>query len=154
MLARALSSSWLCGGALLVLALAGASAANHGHMQQPGPRPSLVLSPLPHEYVDMSKLPASYDIRAMGGRSLATDNRNQHIPQVRGSPRAALTYTHCVVLPLETELLFQLLPLERRAPAPERLPPDWSLPNGAALVLQSAAPAVGCSSWLQQRPKR
>jgi hypothetical protein len=55
--------------------------ANHGHRTMPGPRPSIVRSPLPHTYIKAEALPASYDIRSMGGRSLATDNRNQHIPQ-------------------------------------------------------------------------
>lgn len=67
---------------LLLAAFDGATlAGNHGHRRSPGPRPALIKSPLPHEYMDMDNLPVSYDIRAMGGRSLATDNRNQHIPQ-------------------------------------------------------------------------
>ena len=95
-------------------------------------------------------MPASYDIRDIGGKSLATDNRNQHIPQVRGSPRAALPYTHCAVLPLETELLLQL----RCSSSGERPPPSACRPTGAfrmeqrcscsRLLLHSAAP-VGCS---------
>ena len=67
---------------LLLMVLCGAAlAGNHGHRRSPGKRPSLIKSPLPHEYMDMDNLPVSYDIRAMGGRSLATDNSNQHIPQ-------------------------------------------------------------------------
>jgi C1A family cysteine protease len=56
-------------------------AVNHGHRDiSPHPRPSIVKSPLPHTYIQ--DLPKSYDIRAM---TLATDNRNQHIPQYCGS---------------------------------------------------------------------
>ena len=60
--------------------------ANHGHrdMYAGLPKPTLVKSPLPHTYLDMTALPASYDIRNMSGKSLATDNRNQHIPQYCG----------------------------------------------------------------------
>ena len=63
-------------------------ASNHGHRDMyPGyfAKPSIVVSPLPHTYVNMTALPASFDIRNIGGRSLATDNRNQHIPQYCGS---------------------------------------------------------------------
>jgi len=81
MLARAAALS----ANVLLLLRCGVLAANHGHLVSPGPRPSLVKSPLPHEWMDMAALPAAYDIRAMGGRSLATDNRNQHIPQYCGS---------------------------------------------------------------------
>ena len=61
--------------------------ANHGHrdMYAGLPKPTRVKSPLPHTYLDMTALPASYDIRNMSGKSLATDNRNQHIPQYCGS---------------------------------------------------------------------
>jgi len=62
-------------------------AVNHGHRDMyPGqPKPSIVKSPLPHTYLNMSDLPRSYDIRDLNGKSLATDNRNQHIPQYCGS---------------------------------------------------------------------
>ena len=56
---------------------------NHGHISMPLPKPSIVRSPLPHTY--LKELPAAYDIRDINGRSLATDNRNQHIPQYCGS---------------------------------------------------------------------
>ena len=59
-----------------------ASAANHGHTRLQN-RPSLVLTPPPHTYVQ--DVPRSYDIRSLNGKSLATDNRNQHIPQYCGS---------------------------------------------------------------------
>ena len=72
--------------AALLLLLTSALAANHGVRRAAGPRPSLVTSALPHEWMDMKALPAEYDIRAMGGRSLATDNRNQHIPQCALTP--------------------------------------------------------------------
>ena len=60
---------------------------NHGHLDMyPGmKKPSIVKSPLPHTYMNMSALPRSYDIRNINGKSLATDNRNQHIPQYCGS---------------------------------------------------------------------
>ena len=55
---------------------------NHGHEEiSPRPRPSLIKSPLPHSYLSPGDLPKSYDIRNLNGKSLATDNRNQHIPQ-------------------------------------------------------------------------
>ena len=62
------------------------AAANHGHRDMyPGqrPKPSIVRSPLPHTYLKPADLPDSYDIRNLDGKSLATDNRNQHIPQAR-----------------------------------------------------------------------
>jgi cathepsin X len=61
---------------------------NHGHksMYPAGfKKTGIVKSPLPHTYVNVSSLPESYDIRNLGGRSFATDNRNQHIPQYCGS---------------------------------------------------------------------
>jgi len=59
---------------------------NHGHREiSASPRPSIIKSPLPHTYLKPSDLPNSYDIRNLNGRSLATDNRNQHIPQYCGS---------------------------------------------------------------------
>lgn len=63
-------------------------AMNHGHRDMyPGerPKPSIVQSPLPHTYMNMSALPRTYDIRNLNGKSLATDNRNQHIPQYVGT---------------------------------------------------------------------
>jgi hypothetical protein len=70
-------------------------AVNHGHRDMyPGqPKPSIVKSPLPHTYLNMSDLPRSYDIRDLNGKSLATDNRNQHIPQCASRARAC-TATH------------------------------------------------------------
>ena len=62
-----------------------ATAFNHGHRDSPGPRPSIVKSPLPHAYLTPADLPKSYDIRDLRGKSFATDNRNQHIPQYCGS---------------------------------------------------------------------
>jgi hypothetical protein len=44
-------------------------------------KPSIIKSALPHTYINVSALPASWDIRNLNGKSLATDNRNQHIPQ-------------------------------------------------------------------------
>jgi cathepsin X len=46
-------------------------------------RPSLIKSPMPHTYI--KDVPTSWDIRNINGRSLATINRNQHIPQYCGS---------------------------------------------------------------------
>eukprot|EP01051_Picozoa_sp_SAG22_P013890 SAG22_NODE_1613_length_3995_cov_4.374230_6_plen_89_part_00 len=78
-----------CGLAVLVLGVLARPAAagnNHGHRPSEGPKPSIVKSPLPWEDESILRsLPASFDIRAMGGRSLATDDRNQHIPHYCGS---------------------------------------------------------------------
>mmetsp|Transcript_18888 Transcript_18888/g.34150 ORF Transcript_18888/g.34150 Transcript_18888/m.34150 type:complete len:314 (-) Transcript_18888:171-1112(-) len=68
----------------LVLAIRAASAANQGHRSW-GKPPSLVKSPLPHEYVNLSALPKKWDIRDVGGQSLATINRNQRQPRACGS---------------------------------------------------------------------
>ena len=70
---------------LLLLLAPAATAYNHGHRSMPHPKPSIVTSPLPHTYIAAEALPKSYDIRSLNGRSLATDNRNQHIPQYCGS---------------------------------------------------------------------
>ena len=73
---------------LLVAATAVSPAAagrNHGHVEMASPKPSIVTSPLPHTYLSPADLPASYDIRDLNGKSLATDNRNQHIPQVKST---------------------------------------------------------------------
>jgi len=58
---------------------------NHGHFPEErlASQPSLIKSPLPHEYV--KKLPEYWDIRRLAGGSFATINRNQHIPQACGS---------------------------------------------------------------------
>jgi cathepsin X len=59
---------------------------NHGHQYVPyEERAQVVKSPLPHTYLKPGSLPTSYDIRDLNGKSLATDNRNQHIPQYCGS---------------------------------------------------------------------
>jgi len=70
---------------LMVFALAPllVIAGNHGHRSMLAPKPSIVSSPLPSSYIH--ELPKRYDIRNLKGKSLATDNRNQHIPQYCGS---------------------------------------------------------------------
>mmetsp|Transcript_85483 Transcript_85483/g.147782 ORF Transcript_85483/g.147782 Transcript_85483/m.147782 type:complete len:303 (-) Transcript_85483:57-965(-) len=65
--------------------IAGVVGINHGHRSMPLPKPSIVKSPLPHEYMDLEALPASWDVRNLHGGSFATINRNQHIPQYCGS---------------------------------------------------------------------
>jgi len=67
--------------ALSLLALA----AGQGHRRMLGPLPSIVKSPLPQDYLDLTALPPSWDVRDVDGRSFATSNRNQHIPQYCGS---------------------------------------------------------------------
>ncbi|KAJ4459816.1 putative Cathepsin Z [Paratrimastix pyriformis] len=44
-----------------------------------------VLSPLPHEYLELASLPETYDIRQLNGISYASKNTNQHVPQWCGS---------------------------------------------------------------------
>lgn len=59
--------------------------ASQGHIRLDEPLPSIVRSPVPSETLDLESLPASWDIRDIKGKSLATINRNQHIPQYCGS---------------------------------------------------------------------
>jgi len=47
--------------------------------------PTHVVSPQPAEYMKTEDLPKSYDIRNMNGKSFASIDRNQHIPQYCGS---------------------------------------------------------------------
>merc|ERR1712072_1618318 len=44
-----------------------------------------VLSPLPHQTLDMLQLPSSFDWRNVNGKSFASIARNQHIPQYCGA---------------------------------------------------------------------
>lgn len=58
---------------------------NYGHIRLAAPLPSIIKSPLPHEYMDLDRLPASYDIRNIKGKSFTTINQNQLIPRYCGS---------------------------------------------------------------------
>jgi hypothetical protein len=61
---------------------------NHNHpcmRKSPGEPASHVTSPRPHTLTPLEDLPASYDVRDLGGVSYASLERNQHIPQYCGS---------------------------------------------------------------------
>jgi cathepsin X len=46
---------------------------------QPGPKKSVVTTPLPHTYI--TAVPDAYDVRNINGLDWTTVNLNQHIPQ-------------------------------------------------------------------------
>jgi cathepsin X len=54
-------------------------------IHSPGPRPQVIKTPQPFEYVNLADVPVSYDPRNVNGLDWTTINRNQHIPMYCGS---------------------------------------------------------------------
>lgn len=72
--------------AVLLAAVAVANAGKfhrHACYRRHPDRAEKVLSPRPHETMDVSSLPTALDWRNVSGVNLVTLNRNQHIPNVR-----------------------------------------------------------------------
>ena len=71
--------------AALLLLLTSALAANHGVRRAAGPRPSLVTSPLPHEWMEMEALTSptfgTGSTTAQLSESTETKIRRQHVCQ-------------------------------------------------------------------------
>jgi len=54
-------------------------------VRRPGPRKSIVKTPLPHTYIKAGTLPTNFSWADVNGTSYMTIPRNQHIPQYCGS---------------------------------------------------------------------
>ena len=55
-------------------------------LQEPEEVGSVVLSPLPHTYLDPSDIPAEWNPHDIDGVTLVTSDLNQHIPQCKPCP--------------------------------------------------------------------
>lgn len=55
-------------------------------LQEPDEVGSVVLSPLPHTYLDPADIPAEWNPHDINGITLVTSDLNQHIPQCNFRP--------------------------------------------------------------------
>jgi len=106
---------------LLLLPSLSLSIHNFGHVPHPGPRPSLIKSPVP-----VSPPPPSFHWGDVGGVNYLTQTKNQHIPQYCGSCWAQAA----------TSSLSDRIKIARKA--------AWPDINIAPQVLISCGPMDGC----------